>query len=67
VASKQLGGCKSRKQSDIPVTRVLKFVKFFCDESGDAEEDVLSSPNLIDYALGSPQLLTKFVDSLKET
>ena len=27
---------------------------------------MLNSPNLIDYALGSPQLLTKFVDSLKE-
>ncbi|CAB4024699.1 partial [Paramuricea clavata] len=60
------GGGKSPKQSDISVTRALKFVKFCCDESGDAEEDVLTSPNLIDYALGSPKLLTKFVDSLKE-
>ncbi len=33
---------------------------------GEGEEDVLNSPNLIDYALGSPQLLTKFVNSLKE-
>ena len=60
------GGGKSRKQSDISVTRALKFVNFCCDENGNAEEDVLTSPNLIDYALVSPQLLTKFVDSLKE-
>ena len=60
------GGGKSRKQSDISVTRALKFVKFCCDESGDAEQDVLSSPNLIDYVLGSPQLLTKFVECLKD-
>ena len=30
-----------------------------------AEEDVLGSPNLIDYALGNAQLLTKFVNTLK--
>ena len=60
------GGGKSLKQSDISVSRALKFIKFCCDENGDGEEDVLNSPNLIDYALGSPQLLTKFVDSLKE-
>ncbi len=60
------GGGKSGKQSDISVSRALKFIKFCCDENGEGEEDVLNSPNLIDYALGSPQLLTKFVDSLKE-
>ncbi|CAB4001310.1 partial [Paramuricea clavata] len=59
-------GGKSLKQSDISVSRALKFIKFCCDENGDGEEDVLNSPNLFDYALGSPQLLTKFVDSLKE-
>ena len=60
------GGGKSSKQSDISVSRALKFIKFCCDENGEGEEDVLNSPNLIDYALGSPQLLTKFVDTLKE-
>ena len=60
------GGGKSLKQSDISVSKALKFTKFCCDENGDGEEDVLNFPNLIDYALGSPQLLTKFVDSLKE-
>ena len=60
------GGGNSRKQSDNSVTRALKFLKFCCDENGAAEEDVTNCPNLIDYALGSPQLLTNFVDSLKD-
>ena len=60
------GGGKSRKQSDNSVTRASKFLKFCCDENGAAEEDVMNCPSLIDYALGSPQLLTNFVDSLKD-
>ena len=60
------GGGKSRKQSDNSVTRALKFLKFCCDENCVADEDVLNCPNLIDYALGSPHLLTNFVDSLKD-
>ena len=60
------GGGKSQKQSDISVTRALKFLKFCCDETGDVEEDLLSAGNLIDYVLGSPEIVTKFVDSLKE-
>ena len=48
------GGGKSRKQSDNLVTRALKFLKFCCDENCGAKEDVINSPNLIDYALGSP-------------
>ena len=60
------GGGKSHKQSDISVTRVLKFIKFCCDESGEAE-DLFSFPNMIDYMLGSPQLLTNFLDSLDKT
>ena len=60
------GGGKSRKQSDISVTRALKFIKFHCDENGEGEEEVLRTPNLIDYGLGCPQLLTKFVDALKD-
>ena len=58
------GGGKSQKQSDISVTRALKFIKFCCDECGEAEEDLFSFPNMIDYMLGSPQLLTNFIDSL---
>ena len=58
------GGGKSRKQSDISVSRALKFVKFCCDQSAEAEDDVLSSTSFIDYSLGCPQLLTNFVDSL---
>ena len=54
----------SHKQSDISVTRALKLIKFCCDESGEAEEDLISFPNMIDYMLGSPQHLTNFVDSL---
>lgn len=60
------GGGKSRKQSDLSVTRALKFIKFAGDECGDSEEEVLSSHTFLDYILGSPQLLTKFVDTLKE-
>ena len=60
------GGGKSRKQSDISVTKALKFIKFCCDENGEGKEDVLHTPNLIDYALGCPELLTKLVDSLKD-
>ncbi len=52
-------GGKSGKQSDISVRRALKFVKFCCDENGEGED-------VRNYALGSPQLLTKFVYSLKE-
>ena len=37
-----------------------------CDENCVADEDVLNCPNLIDYALGSPHLLTNFVHSLKD-
>ena len=66
MASKSCGGGKSHKQSDISVTRALKFIKFCCDENGEGEEDVLRTPNLIDYALGCPQLLTKFLDCLKD-
>ena len=58
------GGRKSHKQSNISVTRALKFIKFCCDERGEAEEDLFLFPNMIDYMLGSPQLLTNFVDSL---
>ena len=36
--------------------RALKFLKFCCDKNGEAEEDVLASPNLIHYALGNAQL-----------
>ena len=60
------GGGKSRKQSDISVTRALKFIKFCCDENGEGEKEVIRTPNLVDYALGCPQLLTKFVDTLKD-
>ena len=60
------GGGKFRKQSDTSVTRALKFIKFCCDENGEEEEEVLRTANLIDYALGCPQLLTKFVDTLKD-
>ena len=44
------GGGKSRKQSDISVTRASKFIKFCCDENGEGEEEVLRTPNLIYYA-----------------
>ena len=60
------GGGKSQKKSDISVTRALKFLKFCCDETGGVEEDLLSAGNLMNYVLGSPEMVTKFVDSLKE-
>ena len=56
-------GCgreKSQKKSGIVGTKALKFIKFRYDD-GDKEEDVVSPHNLIDYALGRPQLLTKFL------
>ena len=45
--------------------RALKFIKFCCDENGKGEEEVLRAHNLIDYVLGCPELLTKFMGSLK--
>ena len=42
------------------MTRVLKFIKFCCEECGEAEEGLFLFPNMI----GSPQLLTNFIDSL---
>ena len=66
MAWKQLWWGKSHKQSVNSVTRALKFLKFCCDENCVAEEDVINSLNLIDYALRSPHLLTNFVDSLKD-
>ena len=58
------GSAKSQKQSDISVTRAFKFIKFCCDECGEAEEDLFLFPNMIDYMLGSPQLLTSISDLL---
>ena len=60
------GGGKSPKQSDIIVVRALKFLKFCRDEIGDSEEEVFVAPNVIDYSLGSPELLTKFIDNLEK-
>ena len=52
------GTCKS--QSYQTVSRSMEFLKFCACE----EEDELSE-NLIDFCLGSPKLITDFVETLK--
>ena len=47
------GGGKSEKQSQISVTRALKFITFCCSETGEDESNATSSLEIIDYFLGS--------------
>ena len=61
------GGGKSEKQSQISVTRPLKFITFCCSETGEDESNATSSLEIIDYFLGSSKLLTGFLDYLQGT
>ena len=61
------GGGKSEKQSQISVTRALKFITFCCSETGEDESNATSSLEIIDYFLGSSKLLTGFLDYLQGT
>ena len=60
------GGGKAQKQAEISVTRILKFFKYCCDESGEDESCMLSTVELVDYFLCSSKYLTDFLDYLEE-
>lgn len=55
------GGGMSTGQAKQIATRVMKFLKY-CSED---DEDDLSS-DFVDYCLGSPSFITKFVEHIKE-
>ena len=55
----ECGGGMSREQAKIIATRVMKFLKF-CSEDND-DDDKLSKC-FVDYCLGSPNLITKFIE-----
>ena len=42
------------------MTRALKFIKFCCDECGEAEEDLFSFPNMIGLHVGISTAFNKF-------
>jgi hypothetical protein len=67
ILGTRLGGGKSEKQSQISVTRALKFRTFCCSETGEDESNATSSIEIIDYFLGSSKLLTGFLDYLQGT
>lgn len=61
------GGGKAEKQAEVSVTRALKFIKFCCLQTSEDESSALSSVNVIDYFLGTTELLTSFIDELRST
>lgn len=61
------GGGKALNQAQISVTRILKFLKYCCEESGEEESTVLSTAQMVDYFLCSSKFLTDFLDYLENT
>ena len=61
------GGGKQPKQAEISVTRAFKFLKYCCEQSGEDEQSVLSTVQLVDYFLCSSKFLTDFLDHLEST
>ena len=55
------GGGKSTKQARQTANRVLRYLKFCCED----DEDELTEET-IDFCLGSPILLCRFVDAMQE-
>ena len=47
------GGEKKAKQAEISVTRAFKFLKYCCEQSGEDEQSLLSTVELVDYFLCS--------------
>ncbi len=45
------------------VTRAFKFLKYCCEQSGEDEQYILSTIQLVDYFLCSSKLLTDFFES----
>ena len=55
------GGGKPQKQAQQTANRVLRYLKFCCED----DEDELTEET-IDFCLGSPVLLCRFVDAMQE-
>ena len=58
------GGGKSVSQSEQLCSKVLKYLKFSCD---DIKEDAEIPESVVDYCLGSINLLSHFVEYLQNT
>ena len=58
------GGLKGENQADQICVRVLKYLKYCCTDSNPEWDIPLS---VIDYCIGSINLLSDFIDNLKET
>ena len=61
------GGGKKAKQAEISVTRTFKFLKYCCEQSGEDEQSLSSTVELVDYFLCSSKFLTDFLDHLETT
>ena len=61
------GGGKQPKQAEISVTRAFKFLKYCCEQSGEEEQALLLTIELVDYFLCSSKFLTDFLDYLEST
>ena len=60
-------GGKKAKQAEISVTRAFKFLKYCCEQSGEEEQALLLTVELVDYFLCSSKFLTDFLDYLDST
>ena len=58
------GGCKSHAQADSLVIKILKFLKYCCDDVSISWDVPLS---VVDYCLGSISLISRFIDHLKDS
>ena len=61
------GGGKKAKQAEISVIRAFKFLKYCCEQSGEEEQALLLTVELVDYFLCSSKFLTDFLDYLEST
>ena len=61
------GGEKKAKQAEISVTRAFKFLKYCCEQSGEDEQSLLSTVELVDYFLCSSKFIMDFLDHLETT
>ena len=49
------------------MTQAFKFLKYCCEQSGEDEQSLLSTVQLVDYFLCSSKFLTDFLDHLETT
>ena len=61
------GGGKKVKQAEISVTRTFKFLQYSCEQSGEDEQSLSLTVELVDYFLCSSKFLTDFLDHLETT